>query len=89
MKVIQTRRGTTTTKDNERMKDRKIKALRDHGPQRMKVSKILNESRQWDGEETEVEEILIVTFWGCRDAGDAVNEIYCVPTHFHPLSPVC
>jgi len=22
-------------------------------------------------------------FWGCREVGDAVNEIYCVATHFH------
>jgi len=38
---------------------------------------------EWDGEETGEEEIVIVTFWGCRDVDDAVNEIYCVRTHFH------
>jgi len=25
----------------------------------------------------------LVKVWGCRDV-DAINEIYCVPTHFHP-----
>jgi len=37
-----------------------------------------------DGEQTEYKE-RIVTFWGCRDV-DAVNEIYCVRTNFHPFS---
>jgi len=82
MKVIQTRRGTTT-RDNEPMKDRKIKALRTTNHNETEQN--FNESRHRDGEETGVKGILIVTFWGCRDV-DAVNEIYCIPTHFHPFS---
>jgi len=27
-------------------------------------------------------------FWGCREVGDAVNEIYCVPNHFRQLLPM-
>jgi len=44
---------------------------------------------EWEGEEMGEEEIVIVTFWGFRNVGDAVNEIYCVRTHFHPLSLIC
>jgi len=40
-------------------------------------------------EETGEDEIVIVCFGRCREVGDAVNEIYCVPNHFHQLSPVC
>jgi len=57
------------------MKHRKIKT---QGPQGPHENQTENESEKILNE--------IVSFWGCRECrevGDAVNEIYYVPTHFH------
>jgi len=66
----------TNSVSNHKQKKKNIKVLRDHGPQKMKLSKILNESRiGWrrNGRRRNSNSNVL----GCRDVGDAV----------YPLSP--